>query len=816
MRPTKSFRLVTFAATAALGVAGCTKAELEKSKPAAVVLTISGNPVDADDASITLDATIVDEDGIALLGREVRFRLTPPAGGSAPAEQAVETDETTGVASATFTGVDAAGSWTAVAETGTTTAPVTASEPFTVAPGAPDSLSFALSTQNALDAGEVTTWTATVYDAASNVVPTDVLVRPSGGDAVPIFTQDAIGFETAGTHVVLAQAGALTATDTLTVAPAEASQVITTLTTAVVGELQTLEIRCEERDSYGNDTAANFSTANVEITPAAGSVVETSPNTFEASGWSSVGPRTARCTRAGLFNDDTFSVVSQTATNTVLATATSSLAQPGGTFTVNCKELDPFGAVLPTTGWSVDLTGPDTTVTIDGTADGDATDGIDFVLGGGTSLNDPGAYVFECNAAGITDTEDFLVQDTIGPTIVTADIWPTPGDRRFAPSALLEIRVNATDDGGVRFLELELVSGPGNALSPVLFPTTGDTTDVTDELSCSIDSAAFAPTFSRVVFRVLATDRAGNTSARLVDPLVVDPAAAFPTPAGLTIRTWFEDPTGDFRGVGITSDGTPNGDLFVQRVVSGGTVLDVVRLTGLTSGTGSLATFADAGFPIDTGTGGIVLVPGGFGTPAPFSVFHATNTQIGGVTTAGHATFASGSISDFASDVTFGDLGVNGPRLYYFDVDAAGPEEIWEVAADGTETLFFSSTALTASRGMTYDGASVPPRLLIGTDTGVYAVEDDGTGVGVGSVVNASISGREPLDIHRMDGTICLAGGGFGQVDCFDALTGAFEYAIADDFQTAAGLASRGTNELFILDSQAGSYWRVYKVTGTF
>ena len=808
-------RFRTFLCVALLSFAACTKVDLEDPEPAGVQISLSGSPIDADDGAITVTAQLLDDKGVPILEAPLLFHLTAPAGGTAPADQTILTDDTFGFAEAIFTNVDRAGLWTVAVSLGS----VTNNASFTVEPGDPASLSFALAATS-IAAGDGTAWTANVSDVSGNAISDAAIsVLPSNGDVAfvyPVPGEITLTQAATGVSVRAEVAGfpALTQFDTLDVTPGDATQVTTALSTAAVGQLETLTITCKELDAYGNErTQANFQTSDVTISPAAGTLVETTPNTFQASGWTSVGLRTATCDLGAFDDDKSFNVVFQTATNTVLATKSASSVSPGSSLTVNCKEFDTFGNLVPTAmaDWTVELTtDPDGSVTIN-SADGNAADGIDWTIGATGTLNTQGAYIVRCTSdtSSQQDSDDFVVVDLTPPGITSVVVSAATGvngvqtDRHYAPGTSITFQVNATDNVGVRTVEVSLVSGQGAANEVDVFSTSADTTNVTTTVAGSISGVA--STFGQLVYRITVTDRAGNTTSQNQAAFIVDPAVALDADGTLKIRTYYESLAADPRAVGVATHGTG----FLVQLADDATndIEQIIRLSGVT--VGSASTFANAGFPAADASGGITVTASPFGGRTVFQAL--VPSLIGSVNgTGGHVAFSS-NLAVQPLDVAFGNLGVLGDRLHYIDVGTT-PNEIHAVDSAGVASVYFTDGAdpLANVFRVTKDPASA--RLLLPDTSGViHEIVDDTAGAGLRNALAltpANLPANSATDIVVANGKILVSGGTTGAVYRVNGLT--VMNPITSDFDLPIGLAARGT-EAFVLDD-IGTGWRLYRV----
>ena len=800
MRPI-AVRAVLASSVLALSAAGCQKAEFEKARPDAVTVLLSTDAVSADDATIVVTALAL-QDGVPLLEYPVNVSITGAA--NVPAQD-VFTDAELGAAVAVFNGLTTAGDYTVTV----TALDVQASDGFTVTPGVADTLSFSLDSDQ-LAAGTSTGWTAEVRDANANVIADAPVLVTTTAEGASYLTPDSLRFTRTGSFDVLASVtGTVVAgVDSVDVNAAAAAQILTTLDRSAVGQLQTLRITCAEMDAFGNSRNTTFMVADVSTDDPSAIVtaVVGTANAFDVSGFGEPGPRTATCASGALDDSKGFNVVSQTATNTVVATLSQSVTDYQDTLVVNCRELDPFGATLPRPAGDFGVSYPTVpgvaTPQSDGSADGDATDGIDFVIGVGGSLDELGEYEVQCAADTQTDLDNFVVADLTPPAIAAADIAMATGpngvtlDRAYAPNTSFGVDVEATDAVGVLTIDIEATSGPGTANERALFPADQTTANAT--LAAAVDGAA--ATFASITYRVIARDAAGNLTSFDIPAVTVDPAVGIAVATGVEMRTLYEDATGTSGAVAL---GTDLDDLFVQREnESTGEVLDVLRLDG-DAAPATVSTEVGVNLPPAPAAGGIAATTLPYGG---FSVFHTLDaeavdgTTIGTANTGAHLTFAGPNGTLAPGDLTLGDLG-QGRTLFLedeggavFTVDTAGG-----IAA--YTGVIGTNLSLTVNAGT----------LWAIDDVGqLTAVTDTGGGAIVGAPADTTVA---PVrDLGFGNGRLIVGGGAL--VTRVDPMAPGVPDHITDQLDDVRGVAVKMNGNLYVLDQPAPGLWRVYRVTG--
>lgn len=505
----RSMLRVLTAASLLVAASACQKAEFEKVSPEALIMSLSTGVVSADDASLTVSVQAVD-DGVAVLEEDILFTI---GGTCVAAPQTVPTDPSSGLAIATFAGLDAAGACTVTAAT---LGDVTATADFQVVAGAPATLTFVNIGQIDILAGEEVTFSVSILDSALNPVALAADVTTDSPGA--IFSATGITYEEAGTFSILASLDgfpALSDSIDVTVAPDSAAQVTTALLQTSVGQQQELLVTCTELDAFGNVRPDPFDSTEVTTAPAAGSITEdgTVAGLFHISGFSTFGVYVVTCVNLALSDDKTFAVVQQGGANSVVASANLTLVEAGtGTLTVTCTEVDQFGNDVgtqfnPGTGF---------VTTASGVALAEPSPNV-FTA---TGITAKGVFAATCSNGTDSDSELYTVGDSTAPTETAFTV--TGGTGPYAAGTTVTVNLDVQDVIGVANESLVLVSGPGVITSPAtILETTADPPSRSFQLRLdgTVGSA------STVVVRGLAADTTGNLRATASTlSIAVDPA----------------------------------------------------------------------------------------------------------------------------------------------------------------------------------------------------------------------------------------------------------------------------------------------------
>lgn len=499
-----------------VAASACEKAEFEKAKPEAVVITLSTGVVSADDGTLTVHLQALDK-GVPVLEQPVRVSIT---GATPAAEQTVTTDAATGVATATFTGLDTAGTSTVNAAAGAGAGEVTASATFEVVPGVPATISLTAADTSIL-AGETVDSQLTVADAAGNALAVDVSVSTDAPDAL-FSSGGIIEFQRAGQWTVFAEYSGLsglsgTSSFGVTVDPAAAAQVTSELAQSAVGQQQTLDVACAQFDAFGNERSFSWTAANLDTVPAAGVIVEdaTVNGLFHVSGFATYGVYTATCDDgAGNTSVDTFTVVQEAAANSVVAAAdVSQIEASSGTLTVTCKEVDGFGNDV---GTAFDAPANFTT-----TAPGVIAEPMPntFTV---TGVTVKGTFTATCDNGTDSDLETFMVVDTTAPTSDAPALSPPPAGLYAAGTVLRVTANNAADAVGLASATISLVSGPATFVSPSVIALGGVAT-ADPFFDVRLDGVTTGT--SGVLVRVQIEDTTGNVFQAADVSVTVDVAA---------------------------------------------------------------------------------------------------------------------------------------------------------------------------------------------------------------------------------------------------------------------------------------------------
>lgn len=788
------------------GSSACQKAEFADPEATVLTLSLSSGVISADDASLTVTAAAL-ADGVAVLEEPVTLSV----GGACTApQQTMQTDPDSGVAVVVFAGLDSAGDCTVSADLSNG---VSASVGFQVVPGAPTSILVTPTSDTSILAGETVSYTVEVRDAASNLVPVAVDMATDAPEAQMV-TAGSIRFLRAGQWTAFAEVLGFpsvtgTAEFAVTVDPASAAQVTTTIAQSSVGQQQVLDVTCTQMDAFGNLRSFAWDATDVTVEPAASVVEDATVNgLFHVSGFVTQGIYSVTCDDGANSDLDSFAVVEQALGNSVLATANRSSIEAGtGVLTVTCRELDDFGNELAT---DFGLGGvPNFTTTATGTVQEPTVN--TFTV---SNVTVPGSYTALCDSGTDQDTENFTVVDTTPPTItfnaVTAASGPEgiQADSRYAPGTQLTVSVSASDIVGISRID---VLGAGDYAT--FFPVPGTTSVTSHPFEIVIDPTL--ATFTQVVLRTQATDNSGNVrqSADLV--FTVDPAKAIDVASGITLVTVFESP--DNLGTPISVAVSSEGTLYVERseVMPGQD--QIIQITGETTYLSRRLDFV-SGTP-DLLSGGLIVTPT-YGSPTGYQIFHTLVSSTGYIAALSdsnaHVPFSTFPTTPM--DLAFGNVG--GTDLFCIDADnGLSQAAILRVNANGNTTTIFTDTTSSVLQGAIAIGAGAGFLWIPKPDGRV--VQMDGVGAhdnGTAGQINFG-EPHDAFDIAIGGATqrVLVAGASSRTVYRATAGTRTVIAPVATSFDTPVGLTINATNnQLFILDrgTLGGRPWRIYRAVG--